>query len=176
MPDGLPCCNVDPELFFSEVPRDVDEAKSLCSQCPAKRPCLAGALERQEPWGIWGGEVLLRGAIVPTKRGPGRPGITPEMEQAAADQLLEVIAANAPEGSWQVSRPDIDAAFADRGLTAPSYALFSRALKRLVNTRRLTVRSGKSYTYYLTAPEHSDASRAASLFPFPGIELAALSI
>jgi len=35
--------------------------------------CLAGALHRGEPWGVWGGELLLRGAIVPTKRARGRP-------------------------------------------------------------------------------------------------------
>src|SRR5260370_1204468 len=35
--------------------------------------CLAGALKRQELWGVWGGELFLRGAIVPRKRPRGRP-------------------------------------------------------------------------------------------------------
>ena len=35
--------------------------------------CLAGALERREPWGVWGGELLMRGAIVPRKLPRGRP-------------------------------------------------------------------------------------------------------
>jgi WhiB family redox-sensing transcriptional regulator len=35
--------------------------------------CLAGALGRGEPCGIWGGELLMHGAIVPFKRPRGRP-------------------------------------------------------------------------------------------------------
>jgi hypothetical protein len=31
------------------------------------------ALKRREPWGVWGGELFLRGAIVPRKRRRGRP-------------------------------------------------------------------------------------------------------
>ena len=34
---------------------------------------LAGALERAEPWGVWGGELVLRGTVVANKRGRGRP-------------------------------------------------------------------------------------------------------
>src|SRR5579875_3538069 len=44
----LPCTE-DPDLFF------------------------AGAVERREPWGVWGGELFLRGEIVPRKRPRGRP-------------------------------------------------------------------------------------------------------
>jgi WhiB family transcriptional regulator, redox-sensing transcriptional regulator len=66
-------CRQDPELFFAESPQDVEEAKALCRGCRARIACLAGALERREPWGIWGGELLLRGAIVPRKRPRGRP-------------------------------------------------------------------------------------------------------
>ena len=68
----LPCTE-DPELFFAESPQDVEQAKAMCRGCPAKLACLAGALERSEPWGVWGGELLLRGAIVPRKRPRGRP-------------------------------------------------------------------------------------------------------
>ena len=39
----------------------------------ARLACLAGALERGEPWGVWGGELLISGAIVPRKRPRGRP-------------------------------------------------------------------------------------------------------
>jgi len=35
--------------------------------------CLAEAIERAEPWGVWGGQLFLRGVIVPTKRARGRP-------------------------------------------------------------------------------------------------------
>jgi len=68
----LPCTD-DPELFFAESPDDVETAKALCRECPARAACLAGALKRQEPWGVWGGELFLRGAIVPRKRPRGRP-------------------------------------------------------------------------------------------------------
>jgi WhiB family transcriptional regulator, redox-sensing transcriptional regulator len=74
VPSGrmLPCMN-DPDLFFAESPADVECAKDLCRGCPARLACLAGALQRREPWGVWGGELFLRGEIVPRKRPRGRP-------------------------------------------------------------------------------------------------------
>jgi WhiB family transcriptional regulator, redox-sensing transcriptional regulator len=69
---ALPCAG-DPDLFFAESPDDVELAKSLCSDCPVRPACLAGAIERREPWGVWGGELFIRGEIVPRKRGRGRP-------------------------------------------------------------------------------------------------------
>ena len=68
----LPCTE-DPELFFAESPQDVEQAKAMCRGCRARLACLAGALERSEPWGVWGGELLMSGAIVPRKRPRGRP-------------------------------------------------------------------------------------------------------
>lgn len=68
----LPCTD-DPELFFAESPEDLESAKALCVGCAARMACLAGALERREPWGVWGGELFLRGEIVPRKRPRGRP-------------------------------------------------------------------------------------------------------
>ena len=68
----LPCTD-DPEVFFAESPDEVEAAKALCRECPARAACLAGALERRELWGVWGGELFLRGTIVPRKRPRGRP-------------------------------------------------------------------------------------------------------
>ncbi len=68
----LPCAG-DPELFFAEAPADVEAAKALCQGCKIRAACLQGALERREPWGVWGGELLLRGTVVPRKRPRGRP-------------------------------------------------------------------------------------------------------
>ena len=68
----LPCIQ-DPELFFAGSPQDVEQAKAVCRGCRARIACLAGALERREPWGVWGGELLMCGAIVPHKRTRGRP-------------------------------------------------------------------------------------------------------
>jgi len=74
LPGGqyLPCTD-DPELFFAESPQDVECAKALCRGCPARIACLSGAVARSEPWGVWGGELFLRGEIVPRKRPRGRP-------------------------------------------------------------------------------------------------------
>ena len=71
--ERLPCRTSDPELFFAESPADVEEAKALCRPCPFRTACLAGALDRREPWGVWGGELVLQGVVVPRKRPRGRP-------------------------------------------------------------------------------------------------------
>ncbi len=73
---ALPCAD-DPDLFFAESPDDVELAKSLCSDCPVRPQCLAGAIARREPWGVWGGELFVRGEIVPRKRARGRPRKNP---------------------------------------------------------------------------------------------------
>jgi WhiB family redox-sensing transcriptional regulator len=69
----LPCRANDPELFFPETPADVEYAKTLCLTCPVRSACLSGALERREPWGVWGGEWFNQGVVVPRKRPRGRP-------------------------------------------------------------------------------------------------------
>ena len=66
-------CRRHPELFFAESPREIEQAKALCQGCRARIACLTGALGRREPWGIWGGELLIHGVIVPRKRPRGRP-------------------------------------------------------------------------------------------------------
>jgi WhiB family redox-sensing transcriptional regulator len=80
---GLVCLS-DPDLFFAEFPADIARAKKLCRGCPAAAACLAGALDRAEPWGVWGGELVLRGEVVASKRGRGRPrGSTSRRSQHA---------------------------------------------------------------------------------------------
>jgi WhiB family redox-sensing transcriptional regulator len=71
--ETIPCRDYDAELWFAERPEDVEFAKTLCGLCPARLQCLAGALERQEPWGVWGGQLLVQGAVVARKRPRGRP-------------------------------------------------------------------------------------------------------
>jgi WhiB family redox-sensing transcriptional regulator len=86
VPVGLDLpCTEDPELFFAEAPADVEAAKALCQGCKIRAACLEGALERREPWGVWGGELLLRGTIVPRKRPRGRPR-KEDRELAKADE------------------------------------------------------------------------------------------
>jgi WhiB family redox-sensing transcriptional regulator len=71
--EAVPCRDYDAELWFAERPEDVEFAKALCGLCPARVQCLAGALDRQEPWGVWGGQLLVQGAVVARKRPRGRP-------------------------------------------------------------------------------------------------------
>ena len=72
-PSAIPCRSNDSELWFAESPADVEFAKTLCRTCPVREACLAGALARQEPWGVWGGELFVSGVVVPRKRPRGRP-------------------------------------------------------------------------------------------------------
>jgi WhiB family transcriptional regulator, redox-sensing transcriptional regulator len=74
------------EVFFSGELNDIARAKRLCLSCSALIPCLEGALERCEPWGVWGGQLFLDGKIVATKRRRGRPPKVPR----PGDQLPEV--------------------------------------------------------------------------------------
>jgi WhiB family redox-sensing transcriptional regulator len=60
-------------LFFSEELQDIATAKQICARCPVMAQCLEGALERREPWGVWGGQLLVQGAVVARKRPRGRP-------------------------------------------------------------------------------------------------------
>ena len=69
----LPCHTVGPDLWFAESPADVEAAKALCSTCPLRTACLASALERGEPWGVWGGQLVVAGEVVAKKRPRGRP-------------------------------------------------------------------------------------------------------
>lgn len=60
-------------LFFSEDEFDVARAKAICSKCGLAESCLAGALDRAEPYGVWGGQLVIDGVVVAVKRGRGRP-------------------------------------------------------------------------------------------------------
>ncbi len=88
---NLPCHNASSELFFSEKSEEIALAKSLCVGCPVKSECLKGALSREEPCGVWGGELFEDGRVVLRKRAPGRPRsakpedeLTVEIESAKA--------------------------------------------------------------------------------------------
>jgi hypothetical protein len=64
-------------LFFSEDLIELARARAICALCTVRERCLGRALERQEPWGVWGGELLLDGVVVAEKRGRGRPPKVP---------------------------------------------------------------------------------------------------
>jgi WhiB family redox-sensing transcriptional regulator len=69
----LPCHQADPDLFFADSDLEITLAKTLCSGCPMKAACLEGAINRSEPCGVWGGELIEDGAVIERKRRPGRP-------------------------------------------------------------------------------------------------------
>jgi WhiB family redox-sensing transcriptional regulator len=70
---ALPCQVHDPDLWFADAPCDLERAKALCGGCPAQLACLTGAIDRREPAGVWGGQILDNGEIVTHKRPRGRP-------------------------------------------------------------------------------------------------------
>ena len=59
--EGAACADVAAELrdaFFSTDPVQVSAARGVCASCPVQLRCLAGALARDEQWGVWGGWVF----------------------------------------------------------------------------------------------------------------------
>ena len=56
---------------------ETGHAKAICLTCPLIVPCLEGALERREPWGVWGGQLFLNGKVLAQKRRRGRPPKNP---------------------------------------------------------------------------------------------------
>ncbi|GMA18488.1 WhiB family transcriptional regulator [Arsenicicoccus piscis] len=70
---SIPCQENDAEIWFADTPEGVEFAKMLCGDCPLREACLDGALQRAEPWGVWGGELFVQGQVVARKRPRGRP-------------------------------------------------------------------------------------------------------
>jgi len=67
-------------LFFSDHVIDIARAKAMCGLCPLSVSCLEEALEREEPWGVWGGQLISGGRVVLNKRACGRPPKHPRPE------------------------------------------------------------------------------------------------
>jgi WhiB family transcriptional regulator, redox-sensing transcriptional regulator len=81
--DELPCRVQDADLWFAEAPTELERAKAFCQACPVRTACLLSALERREPWGVWGGEIFDGGTVIARKRPRGRPRKHPTHEVAA---------------------------------------------------------------------------------------------
>jgi WhiB family redox-sensing transcriptional regulator len=78
-------------MFFSEDLYDIARAKHLCSTCPVRKACLAGAVARREPWGVWGGELFANGRILAQKRRRGRPPKRRDAEVIVIDGVEVVV-------------------------------------------------------------------------------------
>lgn len=60
IPAGGVCAETDPELFYPEKGSGIGtrDAKRICiTSCDVREECLEGALERGEPFGVWGGKT-----------------------------------------------------------------------------------------------------------------------
>jgi hypothetical protein len=83
-------------LFFSDHVLDIARAKAICGKCELRERCLSGALERHEPWGVWGGELLSSGRIVQVKRPCGRPPKHPRPELVVDEMGVAIEADHIP--------------------------------------------------------------------------------
>jgi WhiB family redox-sensing transcriptional regulator len=108
-----PCRSYDPELWFAERPDEVALAQALCGDCALRAACLAGALERREPWGVWGGELFERGSVVARKRRPGRPRKDDDLDRYAAEAALEARLSELARELGTVAASDLDEQLAD---------------------------------------------------------------
>ena len=73
--------SVNKDIFFSEEIHEIAAAKQVCTSCEVISPCLQGALERNEPCGVWGGQLFINGKILSVKRRRGRPSKVPRPEE-----------------------------------------------------------------------------------------------
>ncbi|MGC5033043.1 WhiB family transcriptional regulator [Micromonospora sp. DT229] len=66
------CNQTDPESFYPEKGASAAPAKRICAGCEVRVECLEYALDRREPYGIWGGKTegerrkILRSATATT--------------------------------------------------------------------------------------------------------------
>ena len=66
-------CRGMTEVFFSDEPGDIEQAKRICATCPVIEKCLEHATDHREPCGVWGGQLFRNGHILAVKRRRGRP-------------------------------------------------------------------------------------------------------
>jgi WhiB family transcriptional regulator, redox-sensing transcriptional regulator len=107
-----PCRRQNAQLWFSDLPAELQLAKAYCQPCPLRRACLSGAVERHEPHGVWGGEIFACGAIITDKRPPGRPPRTegrakPELPTRRSSLADHAGLACAGQGPGPVGRAEI---------------------------------------------------------------------
>ena len=105
----VPCRDGDSRLWFARDPGDLELAKAHCRGCPLRAACLAGAIERREPCGVWGGEIFDRGQILPVRGRRGRPHADRPVRPARA-----------------AARPRHRARWARRGAQRPRKAMAAR--------------------------------------------------
>jgi WhiB family transcriptional regulator, redox-sensing transcriptional regulator len=89
-PGIVPCRTNESELWFAEDETSTRRAQQMCRACPLQAACLTGAMDRNEPWGVWGGEIFERGEVVAQRKPRGRPRKDAELiAQRAQDRLAD---------------------------------------------------------------------------------------
>lgn len=74
--DQLSQCSSDGALnylFFSDNDLEIDKSKAICNTCDMQESCLDGAIDRAEPFGVWGGQLMRNGIPVARRPRRGRP-------------------------------------------------------------------------------------------------------
>ncbi len=98
------------DAFFSD---DTRRAKFLCSTCPIRDECLAFALDRDVPYGVWGGTTFEeRCALCPVCQEPKDPaqlGCTPVHSERRLARLVQ-----------QQRDGDLTVSVARRGVVTPA--------------------------------------------------------
>jgi WhiB family redox-sensing transcriptional regulator len=116
----LPCKTNNPDLWFADAPEELERAKALCVACPVRAECLAGALVRHEPWGVWGGEIFERGAVIARKRPRGRPRKSDRNRNGASDAspTQELLAGSSVDTEDLLASSSVDVAARDEEAAA----------------------------------------------------------
>lgn len=92
------------ELFFSDLNVDIARAKAICSRCTLAASCLRDALDREEPWGVWGGQLLENGRIIGERRPRGRPAVIPRpITVIDEDRTIRTIANVSEQREFEVA-------------------------------------------------------------------------
>ncbi len=85
-------------VFFSERYADILRAKAICSRCIVKTKCFSTAEHRSEEWGVWGGELFIKGhvrEVLTRGRPPTKPRPKVEIEEVPLPPDLQMPAIRA---------------------------------------------------------------------------------
>ena len=88
---GQGACRGMTDVFFSDDPGDIEQAKWICATCPVIEPCLEAAIAFREPGGVWGGQLFRSGHIQAVKRRRGRPSRTSQAVQQLTKEDRHVV-------------------------------------------------------------------------------------
>lgn len=62
------CKTLPLEMFFPPAEQEAETAKTVCSGCTVREPCLEAALAAGERFGIWGGLTSDERQLIASRR------------------------------------------------------------------------------------------------------------